>query len=740
MATAQRWSRKRRWAAAFQGAEVVGEHYAANRGGVAIAGPQHINSSVPTEFEGMLGEAAVLAPEGLEHPLKYLQSRILARHFHAMLKRGVTLVTVYLEPGLRASGLNLFLLEVLAACILCFDAPGSPWGDWNMEPKDLAQAGWLDTVNGKVAVTSAATCAGGAGAVLDYFVLSEAMAHLVQQVKVVDNSPTTPHSHVCLTLKATSWGHRVLARRRPKPFPTQVPVGPRRQEEQFEWTWAAEEKPADLELAWLEWLRAAEAAWCRIHDLCGTQRRPFLGRSKGLVIEHVSLGQATRNDTRRRCSKKGRSLARPATLGGAGGWQRGRLEEGASFAGYVATVSQLARFHLGTRSWPLGPRLGLSVTRSCGTNSPQSCNLWGLGLPSHKGYGFRQASHTASSQRCGSGFGTLLEAMGERSLPGMGQPLPRPSLEEVDNVCKTYKHTAGLGHDCVNPMAILQLPVDLRVRFIDLLMAFEAKLIKPLSCSHIMVLRPKPPGGHRTIGLTVVVAAPKATGAEAAKAKRATEPPGLTPSWWRQQRGGSSLQLPCYSIWQSSSSTLGTTTSGKKVRKPGFQRDSWLVGALHTNAGVFSRPTNAPLFRSGPSGPFFQAAVGPQPLPNSCWQRSWKQWLHASRPAGFGMWSTTFRGTWRELPRWCKSSLPKRAGFWWEASRQLEVLGIDECDSARNVEADLQLGRRRRALVVKRRLGEGIKAHEAGQAATQGRSTHWQAHPHWLECRGDLGF
>ena len=36
MAAAQRWSRKRGWAAAFQGAEVVGKHFAANRGGVAI--------------------------------------------------------------------------------------------------------------------------------------------------------------------------------------------------------------------------------------------------------------------------------------------------------------------------------------------------------------------------------------------------------------------------------------------------------------------------------------------------------------------------------------------------------------------------------------------------------------------------------------------------------------------------------------------------------------------------------
>ena len=123
MAAAQRWSRKRGWAAAFQGAEVVGEHHAANRSGVAIAGPLHISTSVPTEFESMLGEA-VLAPGGVEHPLQYLRSRILARHTHAMLKRGVILVTVYPEPGVRASGLNLWLWEVLAACILCFDGPG----------------------------------------------------------------------------------------------------------------------------------------------------------------------------------------------------------------------------------------------------------------------------------------------------------------------------------------------------------------------------------------------------------------------------------------------------------------------------------------------------------------------------------------------------------------------------------------------------------------------------------------
>ena len=71
-----------------------------------------------------------------------------------------------------------------------------PWiamEDCNMEPKKLSEAGWLHTVDGKIFATSTVTCTGGAGAVLDYFVVSEAMAHLVQQVEVVDNSLTAPH-------------------------------------------------------------------------------------------------------------------------------------------------------------------------------------------------------------------------------------------------------------------------------------------------------------------------------------------------------------------------------------------------------------------------------------------------------------------------------------------------------------------------------------------------------------------
>ena len=369
MAATQRWSRKRGWAAAFQGAEVVGEHYAANRGGVAIAGPQHISSSVPTEFEAMLGEAADLAPEGLEHPLPYLRSRILARHFHAMPKRGATLVTVYLEPGMRASGLNLWLLEVLAACILCFVGPWIAMEDWNMEPKDLAQAGWLETVNGKVAATSAASCC-------------PRRWHIwCNRAKW---KTTLPLLHIRLSV-SPSWPRLGVTGYWPANGPSRSPcVG----------QWDRDARRSNSNGPGLQRIFLSTCSWpgwsgCAQQKRLGVGSMISAGPNAGLIWGGAKdWSSSTFPSARPRATTRGDA---------AGGWQHGRLEEGASFAGYVATVSQLARLHLVTRSWPLGSRLGFSVTRSSGTHSAQSCNLWGLGRPGHKGHGFHQESHTTSS-------------------------------------------------------------------------------------------------------------------------------------------------------------------------------------------------------------------------------------------------------------------------------------------------------------------------------------------------------
>ena len=313
-------------------------------------------------------------------------------------------------------------------------------------------------------------------------------------------------------------------------------------------------------------------------------------------------------------------------------------------------------------------------------------------------------------------------------------------------MCKTFKSNAGLGHDCINPKAILQLLVELRVRFIDLLMAFEAKLVKPLCWSHMVVLRPKPPGGHRTIGLTVAaagaVATAEAIGAKVgerprcglfpglAKAKRATEPPGHTRSWWRQRRGGSSRRLPCYWTWQNSTSMLGRRSKnqfpnatrgllvrfirrlafprGRRMRHFSFldlwdhsSRLQWGHNRCQTHVGKSPR-------NSGVSPPFLQAlergrrhvgARGGNSQDGASPHRRSGQ-ASGGRPPDAR--PSSLRGQIKTPHR--RHGQPQAALL-----LQLEVLGIDECDTARNVGADLQLGRRRRALVVKGRLARAAK-------------------------------
>ena len=307
-----------------QAVEVVGQHCSATRSGVALAGPLHISSSVPTEFAAMLDDAVFMAPEGVEQPLNYLRSRILARHIHAMLKRGVTLVTVHLEPGIRASGLNLWLLEVLAAFCLSFDGPGLLWATGTCSRTSCPRPAGSTPSMARSSQHHRSRGQEERGAVLDYFVVSAAIAHMVQQVDVVDNSPTTPHWPVRLT----SWGRSGLGTTTSEAFPNGGACGTTETRGTFRMD-LGEEIPDDLELAWLEWLRAAEGAWCRVHDLCGAQRRPFLGRSKGLVIEHVSLAQATRKDTRKGFNKKAaawRAFRRivAQAVGNLAAWRKGR--------------------------------------------------------------------------------------------------------------------------------------------------------------------------------------------------------------------------------------------------------------------------------------------------------------------------------------------------------------------------------------------------------------------------------
>ena len=353
-----------------------------------------------------------------------------------------------------------------------------------------------------------------------------------------------------------------------------------------------------------------------------------------------------------------------------------------------------------------------------------------------------------------------------------GELLPRPSLEEVDDVCKTYKSTAGLGHDCINTKAILQLPVELRVRFIDLLMAFHAKLVKPLCWAHMMVLRPKPSGGHRTIGLTV---APLRVLSRLRRplAQKWENERDATHFWGCQgkacdraawaaakgrQQSAASLPLDLAKFYEH----VGHDHLWGEGRKTSFPRRLLAWWCASYEGWRFLEADKRATFSFWAFGTILPGRSGATTAAKlmlalleivSSRLPTYRRWNVVNDISGHVAGSPRMvQVLTAEAARLLVEGLQARHlplskgksnilvdgtdNLKQDLSRQLDLLGIDECDTARNVGADLQLGRRRQALVA----GEGSEAHETSQAAAEGRRTNSQSDSHWLECWDALGF
>ena len=315
------------------------------------------------------------------------------------------------------------------------------------------------------------------------------------------------------------------------------------------------------------------------------------------------------------------------------------------------------------------------------------------------------------------------------------------------------KSAAGLGHDCNNPKAILQLPCELRTRFIDLLMACEAKLVKPLCLAHMMVLSPSRQAviaqsvsqSLRFVCSSVYAGRWSKSGrtrasSGAAKARRAIARLGhdrlaagcgfavvgpgqvlrtcrARPSLYLKAAVGVLVRFPrrlastqvCYL------SILGLRDHSPRVqwRHHGSQTD---VGHSSGNCGINAQALECCRRHFGARCWVPQDGTGPH-------RRS------GQAPGGGPRDATpaAFQGQVLDGTDTIKHAF----------LRQMKALGIDECDTARNVGVDLQLGRRRR-LVARRQgaVGEGRQANETRQAASEGRGTHSQSHDQRLECWG----
>eukprot|EP00972_Heterocapsa_arctica_P089960 13271853-Heterocapsa_arctica.AAC.1 len=84
-------------------------------------------------------------------------------------------MSVYMKDGLGLAGINLEILERIGRFTMLLNTPWILAGDWNMEPNNIAAAGWLHQFGGELVAPEGQTCSKGLGNTLDYFIVARAL-------------------------------------------------------------------------------------------------------------------------------------------------------------------------------------------------------------------------------------------------------------------------------------------------------------------------------------------------------------------------------------------------------------------------------------------------------------------------------------------------------------------------------------------------------------------------------------
>ena len=103
-------------------------------------------------------------------------------------------------------------------------------GDWPLTPQGLAAMSWLHTIDGYIVATDEVTCfqegRNTEGSVIDYAVVSNLMAPMVDYIRVLDDWAYRPHKYVELMLKIEPDSICEWQVWEPRSFPDERPIGP----------------------------------------------------------------------------------------------------------------------------------------------------------------------------------------------------------------------------------------------------------------------------------------------------------------------------------------------------------------------------------------------------------------------------------------------------------------------------------------------------------------------------------
>ena len=181
-ASAAAWARSRGYDFAGNRAVSTGPGATQSSAGVAIA----VKHNVPT--------SGLLRPEALTAASARICARTLA------LGGGVPVVaiSVYMVTGIGLTGENL---DIMGNLLEFVGALGHMWfiaGDFNMDPAELKEQGFIAKLGGVVAAPPWPTCG---KALLDYVILAPTLANFVDKVEVLHTAPVGPHHPVRLVLR-----------------------------------------------------------------------------------------------------------------------------------------------------------------------------------------------------------------------------------------------------------------------------------------------------------------------------------------------------------------------------------------------------------------------------------------------------------------------------------------------------------------------------------------------------------
>ena len=180
---------------------------------------------------GCSGRAAWLATTdggAGDRGIELCKGRVLA-FCHSGIVSGVALIlSVYMHSGAGPTQENWQLLSTIGQWLTSQALPFIIGGDFQVEPKQLEDSGWVRTVGGFVVTPQPSH------RVTDFFVVSRDLAGVCEAITHVSQH-IAPHRPVRIVVSTRLIQPKKRVMSRPKPWPAERPSGCRKREHDLDW-------------------------------------------------------------------------------------------------------------------------------------------------------------------------------------------------------------------------------------------------------------------------------------------------------------------------------------------------------------------------------------------------------------------------------------------------------------------------------------------------------------------------